>query len=588
MSGYAHAPDKQSELDILRHSAAHLLAAAVIELYPDTKYAIGPPVENGFYYDFEFPCKISDHDLEAIEQRMREKVAQALPYVREEVSREDAIKLFSSLGQDYKVEILNEIEDPIVSIYRTGEFVDLCRGPHVSDTSQIKAFKLLKIAGAYWRGISSNKMLQRIYGTAWFTEQELQEYLDLLARAAERDHRKIGRELGLYLIDEHVGQGLPIWLPKGAMIRNILQDYVKKLEEDLGYQYVYTPPVADEELYRTSGHLDLFSESMFPAISFEDGGSLRLRPMNCPHHIAIYASELRSYRDLPLKIAEFGTVFRYEKSGELSGLMRARTFTQNDAHIFCTIDQLEEVIRETIVLTLRVFEDLGIDDFKLRLSLHDDKKDKWFPDELLWQKAEDSLRSALSSSPFGYFEAQGEAAFYGPKIDFQVRDIMAREYTLSTIQVDFYLPQRFSLSYVGPDGHKRTPVMVHRAPLGSLERMLAFLIEMYSGAFPLWLAPIQVAVLPISDLIIDYASDIARRLKQNGIRVTVVDKKGTIQAKVRQAQLEKIPYMLVVGRKEVQENVVSVRHRSRGEIGNMRLEAFLTMLLDEIDKKSRL
>jgi threonyl-tRNA synthetase len=573
-----------SPLYRLRHSAAHLLAQAVLELYPGTKLGIGPPIENGFYYDFDLPQPIGEEDLPRIEARMREIAARNLDIVRIETSREEARQLIEKIGQvPYKLELLDAIpEGETISFYQQGDFIDLCRGPHVQNTGEIKHFKLLSIAGAYWRGDERNKMLTRIYGTAFFTEEELQDYLHRLEEAKRRDHRRLGRELGLFMISPEVGPGLPMLLPKGATIRRVLEEFILQEELKAGYQHVRTPEIANLNLYRTSGHYPYYKDSMYPPMMFEEGEELILRPMNCPHHFLIYKSEPRSYRDLPLRIAELGTVYRYEKSGELSGLIRVRCFTINDAHVFLRPEQIKAEVQHNIELIQKVYKRLNLTDFWYRLSLRDpDNKQKYIDDDSMWETAETALREALDELELDYVAVRGEAAFYGPKLDVEVRDCLGREWTISTVQLDFLMAHRFDLEYTGEDGKPHRPVIIHRAPIGSFERMMGFLIEHYAGAFPLWLAPVQVAILPIADRHLEYARQVWERLRAAGYRAELDARRETLGYKIRYHQTQKVPYMLIVGDKEVETQQVAVRSREAGDLGQMHLDALLERLAAE-------
>jgi threonyl-tRNA synthetase len=575
-----------TDLETLRHSTAHLMAQAVCELFPGTKLAIGPPIEDGFYYDVDPPQPITGDDLPRIEERMREIAARDLPIERIELPRIDALKLVRELGQDYKVQIIEEIpEEETISFYRQGDFIDLCRGPHVERTSQIKHFKLLSIAGAYWRGDARNKMLTRLYGTAWFTEEELQDYLQRMEEAKRRDHRKLGRELGIFLISPEVGSGLPLWLPKGAILRDTLETFLKKEQLKRGYLPVVTPHIGKLDLYKTSGHWYKYQESMFHPIQVEDEEYM-LKPMNCPHHIQIYKSETRSYRDLPLRLAEFGTVYRYEQSGELGGLTRVRGFTVDDSHIFVTPDQLEDEFKNVVELVLYVFERLGLEEYHARVGLRDPKSDKYVGSDEAWEQAQQAILQAVQHMGIQYTVAEGEAAFYGPKLDFLAKDCLGRMWQLGTVQVDYTLPERFDLEYIGPDGQPHRPVMIHRAPFGSLERLIGILIEHYAGAFPLWLAPVQVIVLPIADRHVPYAQQIRQRLEEEGFRVEVDARNEKTGFKVREAELQKIPYMLVVGDRDMANQTVSVRKRSAGDQGAMKLDAFIARLREEIGGKA--
>jgi threonyl-tRNA synthetase len=567
------------DLEVLRHSAAHLLAAAVCELYPGAKYAIGPTIEDGFYYDFDLGRTLKEEELGRIETRMRE-IAQRRPaYVQEFVAKDRAVALFRELDQDYKVEILTEgeaAEETEVSLYRTGDFLDLCRGPHVADAGQIEHFKLTRVAGAYWRGDEHNQMVQRVYGTAWHSTEEMEDYFQRLAEARERDHKKLGRELGLFMIDDKVGKGLPMWLPRGATVRRLLEEYIVDAERRGGYQHVYTPHIGNEELYRISGHLQSYKDSMYAGFGVEDETYI-LRPMNCPHHIRIYQHDRRSYRDLPMRLAELGTVYRYEKSGELSGLMRVRGFTINDAHIFCTADQVKREIISSTQLILELYQALKIEDFKFRLS-GADGSDKFMGDPAQWKLAEASMREALLEVGHAFEEAPGEAAFYGPKLDVQIRDALGREFSASTTQLDFNLPDRFALEYVAADGSMQRPAMIHRAPIGSLERFFAFLIEHFAGDFPLWIAPVQLLLIPISDKNLDYAQKQADYFRTQGLRVEVDSRPERMQAKIRDAELQKIPFVGVVGGRDEEAGTVSLRERHLGDRGAMKPEEIAAIL----------
>ncbi len=574
-----------SPLYRLRHSAAHLLAQAVLELYPGAKLGIGPPIENGFYYDFDLPRPISEDDLPKIEAKMREIAERNLDIVRIETSREEARQLIEGIGQvPYKLELLDAIpEGETISFYRQDDFIDLCRGPHVQNTGEIKHFKLLSIAGAYWRGDERNKMLTRIYGTAFFTQEELEDYLHRLEEAKKRDHRKLGRELGLFMIAPEVGPGLPMLLPKGATIRRVLEEFILQEELKAGYLHVRTPEIANLNLYRLSGHYPYYKDSMYPPMVFEDGEELILRPMNCPHHFLIYKSEPRSYRDLPLRLAELGTVYRYEKSGELSGLIRVRCFTINDAHVFLRPEQIKAEVQHNIELIQKVYRRLNLTDFWYRLSLRDpENKEKYIDDDPMWEMAETALRDALDELGLEYIAVKGEAAFYGPKLDVEVRDCLGREWTISTVQLDFLMAHRFDLEYTGEDGKPHRPVIIHRAPIGSFERMMGFLIEHYAGAFPFWLAPVQVAILPIADRHLDYARQVHERLREVGFRAELDARRETLGYKIRHHQTQKVPYMLIVGDKEVEGNLVAVRSRETGDLGQMTLDALIERLQGEL------
>ena len=574
-------------LQVLRHSAAHLLAAAVVELYSDAKYGIGPAVQDGFYYDFAFSNPVSESDLGAIESRMRRIVNEDRPFVHETLSRAEAIEEFRKRGQDYKLELIaDKVEGDEVSVYRTGDFLDLCRGPHVRSTRDLKAFKLMRAAGAYWRGDEKKPQLTRIYGTAWQTPKELDDYLKFLEEAEKRDHKKLGKDLKLFMVDDRVGPGLPLWLPDGATIRRELERFIVDEELARGYLHVRTPDVARLELFRQSGHAHLYKEYMYPPMKFEDGEELELRPVNCPHHIVIYQSDLRSYRDLPMRIAEIGNNWRYERSGTLIGLNRVRAFALNDAHIFCTPEQLMAEVKGAIELALYFSEVLGIDDFSYQVSTRDDVKEKWLGTEEQWQQAQAALIESLESMGQRYRVGVGDAAFYGPKIDFQVKDAHRREFTNSTVQVDFQLPERFDLEYVAEDGSRQRPVMVHRGAAGSMERLFSYLIERYAGAFPTWLHPTQVVVVPITDAQLDYGRKVADRLRSLRLRVQVDTRPERMQRKIRDAQARKVPYMAIVGAREAETEHVNVRDRSGNQVDSS-LEAFASMVATEVVERRR-
>ncbi|HXS95745.1 MAG TPA: threonine--tRNA ligase [Candidatus Limnocylindrales bacterium] len=572
-------------LYVYRHSTAHLLAAAVLELYPETKLGIGPPIENGFYYDFDRATPFTPEDLEKIEKKMREIQARNLPYERVMTRKDEGLQKYSDAWM--KCELITERAGEIFSEYTLGpHFIDFCRGPHVPNTSKLKAFKLLSIAGAYWKGDEHNKQLQRIYGTAFFSDKDLQEYLNRLEEAKRRDHRRLGKELELFTVNETVGAGLPLWLPKGATIRRILEDYILQKERAAGYQHVYTPDLAKVDLYKRSGHWEHYHEDMFPPMDLETE-QMVLRPMNCPHHILVYESKQRSYRDLPVKIAELGTMYRYERSGALSGLSRVRCMTLNDAHIFCTPEQIKEEFTKVMQLVEEAYKDLGITKYTYRLSLHDEvKKDKYVNNPAMWELGERVLREAMQSLGLPFTEAPGEAAFYGPKLDIQLADVMGHEETYSTIQVDFHLPSQFGLKYVAADGKEHRPVMIHRAILSTMERMISYLIELYAGAFPLWLAPVQATVLPITDRQTEYARQVQKQLEAAGIRTTVDERSEKVNLKIREAQLQKIPFMLVLGDREQQNGQVAVRNRKHGDQGAKSVEAFIAETRALIDSKA--
>jgi len=583
---------QMTPLEEIRHSSSHVLATAVLRLFPDAKLDIGPPTDTGFYYDFDLEHKFTAEDLEKIEAAMKKVIKENQKFERIEVSREEAVTMITDFGQtEYKLSRLRDIpEGEQVSFYRNGEFLDLCAGTHVNYTKKIKAFKLLSVAGAYHRGDSNNKQLQRIYGTAFQSKDELVEYLEMLEEAKKRDHRRIGKEMQLFTFDsEHVGPGLPLWMPKGTVLVEELEKLAKETEFEAGYDRVRTPHIAKESLYLTSGHLPYYEESMFPAMEFEEetgGEKVRyfLKAMNCPHHHKIYAAVPRSYRDLPLRLAEYGTCYRYEQSGELMGLMRVRSMQMNDAHIYCTAEQFEAEFNAVNEMYLKYFKLFGFEKYLMRFSTHDpDKLGKKFVDNPeLWLKTENMLRDVLQASGINYVEVPNEAAFYGPKIDVQVWSAIGREFTIATNQVDFAVPALFGLEYTTSENKKETPLCIHRAPLGTHERFIGFLIEHFGGDFPTWLAPEQVRVLPISDKIADYAQSILADLKAAGVRATADLHAEKLGAKIRKAELEKVPNVLIVGASEAEEGNVSVRSRFEGDRGSMSREAFLTDLLEAI------
>ena len=572
-------------LRVYRHSTAHLLAAAVLELYPETQLGIGPPIESGFYYDFDRATAFTPEDLEKIEKRMWEIQQRNLPYERIYTRKDDGLKKYRDAWM--KCELIDERAGDVFTEYTLGpHFIDFCLGPHVPNTSKIKAFKLLSIAGAYWRGDEHNKQLQRIYGTAFFTKKDLEDYLNRLEEAKRRDHRRLGRELELFTVNESVGAGLPLWLPKGATIRRLLEDYILERERATGYQHVYTPDLAKVELYQRSGHWEHYHQDMFPTMDLETE-KMVLRPMNCPHHILVFESKKRSYRDLPIRIAELGTMYRYERSGVLSGLSRVRSMTLNDAHIFCTPEQIKEEFSGVMRLVEQAYRDLGITQYRYRLSLRDPaNKDKYVNNDEMWALGERVLREAMDSLGLPYIEARGEAAFYGPKLDIQLADVMGHEETYSTIQVDFHLPNQFGLGYVAADGKEHRPVIIHRAIVSTMERMVSYLIELYAGAFPVWLAPVQATVLPITDRQTEYARVVRKQLEDAGVRSTVDDRNEKVNLKIREAQLQKVPYMLVVGDREQQSGEVAVRNRKHGDQGAKPLAEFVSEIRKVIDSKA--
>ena len=573
--------------DTLLHSTAHLMAQAVKELYPNAKVTIGPTIENGFYYDFDVDVSFSDEVLVKIEEKMRALAKSGQDIQRNEISAKDAVSLFKGMGEDYKVEIIQQINpDDVITTYKQSDFTDLCRGPHVSNTSKIKHFKLLSTSGAYWRGDENNKMLQRIYGTVFSTKDELKTHLHNLEEAKKRDHRKLGKELKLFTFDEEVGPGLPLWLPNGAIMIEELEKLAKESERHAGYEQVRTPHLTKGSLYERSGHLEHYKESMYPAMDV-DGIEYFVKPMNCPHHHKIYSSYPRSYRDLPLRLAEYGTCYRYEKSGQLFGLMRVRSLQMNDAHIYCTKEQFKQEFLAVCNMYLQYFDIFGIEKYSMRLSLHDKDElgKKYVNEPELWIETEEWVREALVEGKLDFEEVPGEAAFYGPKIDVQVWSAIGKEFTLATNQVDFAVPSKFDLTYINETGEEQTPLCIHRAPLGTHERFIGFLIEHFGGNFPLWLAPVQVAVLPLSDKFIDYANKVVNVLKDSGIRVKLNDRADKIGSKIRQAELEKINVMLILGEKEEKDGTVSVRKRFEGDIGTLDLEEVKEQLLDEINDR---
>lgn len=574
--------DSEDGLYILRHSTAHLLAQALKRLYKDVKLelGIGPVIENGFYYDIDMEEAITVEDFKKIEKEMQKIVNENLEIVRHEVPRAEALRRFEEIGDELKLDLINDLpEDAVISIYEQGEFFDLCRGVHLPSTGKIKVFKLLSVAGAYWRGDSNNKMLQRIYGTAFVKKTELDEHLRMLEEAKERDHRKLGKELKLFTNSQKVGQGLPLWLPKGATIRRIIERYIVDKEASLGYDHVYTPVLGSRELYETSGHWNHYRDGMFPSMEM-DNEELVLRPMNCPHHMMVYKNDIHSYRELPIRIAELGTMHRYEMSGALSGLQRVRGMTLNDAHIFVRPDQIKEELKRVVNLTLEVYKDFGLENYSFRLSYRDpaDTK-KYYADDEMWEKAQGMLKEAMDEMGLDYYEAEGEAAFYGPKLDVQVRTALGKDETLSTVQLDFLLPERFELTYVGEDGKQHRPVVIHRGVVSTMERFVAFLIEEYKGAFPTWLAPVQAQVIPVSPQVhLDYAKKVQDELRRAGIRVELDTREEKIGYKIREAQMQKIPYMLVVGDNEVAENGVNVRKYGEQKSETIALDAFVDMI----------
>ena len=569
------------DLETIRHSASHVMAQAVKRLFPEAKFGVGPAIENGFYYDIDLPRSLTPDDLIRIEEEMRKIVQQDYPFERSDVSKQEARGLFEKLGQPYKVEIIDELEEETLSIYRQGDFVDLCRGPHVESTGKIGAFKLLNVAGAYWRGDEKRPMLQRIYGTAFPTQEELDEYLWRMEEARRRDHRRLGQDLDLFSVSEQVGPGLILWHPKGSRVRVAIEEFWRKAHYDAGYEVVFTPHVGRALLWETSGHLGYYAENMYPAMELE-GESYYTKPMNCPFHIEIYRTRIRSYRDLPLRWAELGTVYRFERSGVLHGLLRVRGFTQDDAHIFCRPDQLESEVLGCLDLALYLLRSFGFHEYDVYLST---RPEKFVGNPENWDEATEALRLALEKHGLPYHVDEGGGAFYGPKIDIKIKDALGRLWQCTTIQFDFNEPERFDISFVGDDGKEHRPYMLHRALLGSLERFFAILVEQYAGAFPLWLAPTQAILLPIADRHLDYAEDAARRLRAAGLRVEVDARREKVNFKIRDAQLQKIPYMLVVGDKEVAAGSASLRSRTEGDLGPKPLGEIEELLLRQVADK---
>ncbi|MFS0727222.1 threonine--tRNA ligase [Paenibacillus sp. 1P07SE] len=580
--------DSEAGLEVYRHSTAHLMAQAIKRVFKDqpVKLGIGPVIEDGFYYDIDMEQSLTPEDLAKIEKEMERIVKEDLPIRRRVVSRQQALDIYTELQDNLKLELIRDLpEDSVITIYDQGEFFDLCRGPHLPSTGRIKAFKLLSVAGAYWRGDAKNKMLQRIYGTAFAKKSQLEEHLHLLEEAKKRDHRKLGRELKMFGFSREVGQGLPLWLPNGARVRRTMERYIVDLEERLGYEHVYTPVLANVELYKTSGHWDHYSEDMFPKMVM-DNEELVLRPMNCPHHMMVYKSDLRSYRDLPLRIAELGTMHRYEMSGALTGLHRVRAMTLNDAHIFCRPDQIKEEFARVIKLIRQVYEDFGISEYRFRLSYRDPQDtEKYFPNDEMWEMSQRMLREVVEELDLPFFEAEGEAAFYGPKLDVQIKTALGKEETLSTAQLDFLLPERFELEYIGEDGKKHRPVVIHRGIISTMERMTAFLLENFAGALPLWLSPEQARVIPVSTAYEAYAREVQEQLQAAGVRTESDLRNEKLGYKIREAQLEKVPYMLIVGEQEMSARSVSVRKRGEGDIGARPVVELASQLAEEIRSK---
>jgi threonyl-tRNA synthetase len=586
VAGRGQKIDKEEKLEVIRHSAAHVMAEAVQSIFPGAKFGIGPSIENGFYYDFDLPRSLMPDDLPPIETKMGEIIASNAPFIREEMTKEEARRLFAV--QPYKLELIDEIPDEAVSLYWQGSFVDLCRGPHLSSSREIKAFKLVSIAGAYWRGDEHRPMLQRIYGVAFDTEEALAEHLARLEEAKKRDHRKLGKELEIFIFDDEVGPGLPLWLPNGGIIIEEIENLAKEMELKHGYMRVRTPHLAKEDLFKRSGHLPYYAESMYPPMELE-GVSYYVKPMNCPMHHKIFASKPRSYRDLPIRLAEYGTCYRYEKSGELLGLMRVRSMQMNDSHIYCSEKQFEQEFADVIFLYLEYFEIFDIKEYYMRLSTHHPSGlgKKYVDNSALWLKTEDMVRKAMNRNNIPYSEVVDEAAFYGPKIDVQVKSVIGQEYTLATNQVDFAQSESFDLKFVNDLGQEERPLIIHRAPLSTHERLIGFLLEHYAGAFPVWLAPVQVAVIPVADRHLDYARKLEAGLGSENVRVKVDARSERVNLKIRQAQLDKVPYMLVVGDKEVDAATVSVRLRSGEQLSSQPFDDFKEAVRTAIANKAK-
>ena len=595
---------KPKKIEILRHSLAHVLAAAVLEMFPEAKFGVGPAVENGFYYDFDLPRTLIPEDLEILENKMKKIIEANYKFEKADIYIKEAIKNFKKAKQPYKVELIKDIEkeEPRqtrsesrskqaksgkVSIYRTGKFIDLCSGPHLDSTGEInpKAFKLTKISGAYWKGNEKNKMLQRIYGVAFETSKELKKYFQMIKEAEKRDHRKLGKELDLFMIPPEIGPGLVVWLPKGAVIRHEIEKLIQEEQTKRGYQYIYTPHIGKKDLWITSGHWDLYKDKMYSPMKIDKTDYL-VKPMNCPMHISVYKYKPRSYRELPFRVAEVATVYRYEQAGELSGLARVRYITQDDAHIFCREDQIVNEFMEVIDYIEHLYKIFGFKDYEMWLTLRDPKnKDKYLGSDKIWKMAERAVAAALKKKGYDFIRAEGEAKFYGPSLDIIIRDSLGRQWQCATVQLDFMLPQRFNLKYIDKDGQEKTPIMIHRAPLGSLERFFSLLIEHYAGAFPLWLSPVQVEVIPVSDKFKKYGEQINSLLLSAGIRSQIYESSESLGKRIREAEKQKIPYMLIVGAKEQKAKTAAVRNREKGDVGMIKIEKFLEKIKKEIDSK---
>ena len=579
--------DKEGK-EVYWHSTSHLMAHAVQDIYPEAKFGVGPAIENGFYYDIDINSHLTEEDLQKIEERMNKLSKENNSFRRQDLSKSEAVSFFESKGDNYKLEILSGIDENSegVSLYKEGSFVDLCRGPHLPSTGKIKYVKLLNISGSYWRGDEHNKQLQRIYGISFPKKKMLDDYLVKLEEAKKRDHRRLGKDLELFLISNTIGSGLPVWLPKGTVLRENLENYLREEQRKRGYLPVITPHIGNINLYKTSGHYPYYKDSQFPPMQLEDGKEeYLLKPMNCPHHFQIYLSKPRSYRDLPIRYAEFGTVYRYEQSGELNGLTRVRSFSIDDSHIFVRQDQLKDEVCDVIDLIQTIFSQMGFTDFESQLSFRDDNVDKYGGDIKLWERAQQEIKEAADQMKLNYHIEEGEAAFYGPKIDFMVRDVLGRKWQLGTVQIDYVMPERFNLEYTGSDGQKHRPVVIHRAPFGSMERFIGVLIEHYAGEFPLWLAPVHAAVLPVSQNFIDYSKKVADELKANDIRVELDERNEKIGYKIRDWETNKVPYMLILGEKEMNSSNISVRKHKKGDLGSLSLSEFIDNIKDEIKNK---
>lgn len=578
--------DNEEALDILRHSAAHIMAQAIKRLHPEVKFGVGPTIENGFYYDTDMDEQLTEEELPTIEKEMQHIVDADYTFERREVSRAEALDIFED--DPYKIELINEMpDDEVITVYTQGDFTDLCRGIHVESTGKLKVFKLLSLAGAYWRGDSDNKMMQRVYGTAFFKKKDLNAYLEMREEAKERDHRKLGQELDIFMIDQEAGSGLPFWLPKGATIRRTIERYIVDKEISLGYEHVYTPIMADTELYKTSGHWEHYQEDMFPPMDMGDDEEVVLRPMNCPHHMLVYKNDTHSYRELPIRIAELGMMHRYEKSGALSGLQRVREMTLNDAHAFVRPDQIKEEFNRVIQLLIEVYDDFDIEDYSFRLSYRDpENTEKYFDDDAMWERSEKMLKEAMDDLDLDYVEAEDEAAFYGPKLDVQVRTALGNEETLSTIQLDFLLPERFDLTYVGEDGRdEHRPIVIHRGIVSTMERFVAYLLERYKGAFPTWLAPTQAVVIPVNEEAHgDHVMDIVNEMKTKGLRVDPDLRNEKMGYKIREGQTQKIPYQIVIGDNEIEDGELSVRKYGEKKTVSIDREEFIASIVEEATK----